>query len=598
MEEKLDLLEESLLALGEENCEHLGEALPRMTRKILDDNSMKPGMKARRLEVLLEDALIAHQFASEGLLNKIDKVLPKKDVERVDLEFEAYWVLRRRLCVWHGDITKLQVDAIVNAANDDGLGCFIPAHRCVDNVIHRAAGPRLRAECARLMDERGRGTLTAGSEPIVTQGYRLPAANVIHVTGPLVSGGGGEGVPTAKDAEMLAKSYEQCLDVALERGFRSIAFPCISTGLFGYPSSDAARVVVRAVMNWLESHNDADMLVILDVFANKDVRAYERALLAPSKPDDMQIASQWLKDADAVLICAGAGASGNKGELVYTNPDDFAKYYPWLLPFGYKTSYDCMGLMADPKVPDAYKRAYFFAHAMNQRFVFQPNPSYPELLSQLGDKDYFVYTSNVDGCFERAGFDKSKIYTPQGDWMWMQCEKPCRRDSYWPAKPVLDRVVPLVPDINEMPLCPVCHRKPAPNVRGGSYFTHAPHDAAQDAFLRWIDQQIDKKLCILEVGVGFNTPTVTRLPMEQICREFPRSKLVRVNPNDYEIPSDINKRALGLCKQWSAQLVTSLFSFDEKLRDNTNESQFPDSNAGGWSAYTFDWRSALASLRT
>lgn len=622
--ENIAQLREALGLLGAEN-ERLRRPINQAVQDIEDDfGSESASVKRQRLEELLGDALIAQESASPELLTKIDEVLPTGppsaalvDVER--LRKEAYWV-DERLCLWLGDITLCAVDAIVNAANENGLGCFIPKHKCVDNVIHRAAGPRLRAECIERMQERpgGIGSLVAGSNPIVTQGHRLPSRYVIHVTGPNVAG-----VPTPSDAKKLAASYRNCLDTALSLGLESIAFPCLSTGLFGYPSDRAAKVALAALREWLAKHADAKMVVVFDLFADADVRAFERQLFGGSHTagdgvsNAIAVASTWLRQADAVLICAGAGMSGNEGEMVYTNPTDFKRCYPWLVPYGYTTAYECMGLMKDSRVPDQLKRSYLVAHANNQRYRFLPNPGYEALLAQLHSKDYFVYTSNVDGCFVRAGFDDKRIYTPQGDWMYMQCEKPCTRDSYWLAKPDIDRVVTSVPDVPDslLPRCSRCGRKAVGNVRGGSWFTHAPHDQAQDRFLAWVDRQLrtgssddespGNKLVILEVGVGFNTPTVTRLPMEQICRENSNVALVRINPQDFKVPRDLKDRAVGIAMGWTADVATALFAPPHDGQSATETPLITTNKfglrrhppAGSSSSGSFDWHAMLTSLR-
>jgi len=333
---------------------------------------------------------------------------------------------------------------------------------------------------------------------------------------------------------------------------------------------------------------------------------------------DLSKAAAWLQEADAVLICAGAGMSGNAGEMVYTNPSDFARYYPWLLQYGYLSCYECMGMFGDPNVPEAIKRTYMVAHAWNQRYKFAPNPSYEALLAPLQamGKDYFVFTSNVDGCFERAGFDAQRIYTPQGDWSFMQCERACTRNSYWKATAQLEELAPLAPHIPEssLPKCPKCGRGALGSVRGGSWFTHAPYDEAQDRFLEWMQTQQEKavssssgrsrrfKLAILEVGAGFNTPIVTRLPMEQICRETAEAVLVRINPKNSEVPEDLEGRgkALGLPCGWSPELARSLF--EPAVRDLAPPpvAAAPAAAKGSRRAargQQVDWKAVLRSLR-
>jgi O-acetyl-ADP-ribose deacetylase (regulator of RNase III) len=184
-----------------------------------------------------------------------------------------------RIAVWRGDIRRLAVDAIVNAANEQGLGCFEPAHMCIDNVLHRAAGPRLREACRAAMSSRPLGLL-AGSPPIVTPGFALAAAHVCHVTGPCVDRHAP--IPVAAQ-QQLASCYSAVLDAAAARGFSSVAFCCISTGLFGYDSGAAAVVASTTVRDWLLAHNGAAggsslRLVVFDVFTEADVDAYSAAI--------------------------------------------------------------------------------------------------------------------------------------------------------------------------------------------------------------------------------------------------------------------------------------------------------------------------------
>lgn len=183
------------------------------------------------------------------MLQAIDVVLTHEAAARPIVEADDLpgTALDPRLSLVRADITTVRADAIVNAANAALLGCFNPHHRCVDNVIHSAAGPLLREDCAEIMARRGRpeppGTAT------VTPGHHLPASHVIHTVGPIV-----EGEPTAQQQELLARSYRSCLAAAAERGMQSIAFCCLSAGVFGYPKPAAATIAVRTVLETLPSH--------------------------------------------------------------------------------------------------------------------------------------------------------------------------------------------------------------------------------------------------------------------------------------------------------------------------------------------------------
>lgn len=181
------------------------------------------------------------------------------------------------LSLWQGDITRLRVDAIVNAANSRMLGCFVPMHTCIDNCIHTFAGVQLRAECARQMDalrERfGADYEQPTAVPMLTDGYNLPAKKVVHIVGPIVSGG-----LTAALERDLENCYLNTLDLCAENGLRSVAFCCISTGVFRFPANRAAGIAVHTVEDWLAAHSGAMERVIFNVFSDADRAIYEALL--------------------------------------------------------------------------------------------------------------------------------------------------------------------------------------------------------------------------------------------------------------------------------------------------------------------------------
>lgn len=178
--------------------------------------------------------------------------------------------LDARLSLWRGDITTLAIDAIVNAANSRMLGCWVPGHYCIDNAIHSFAGVQLRLECARLMRRQGYEEPTGRAK--VTPAYNLPAQYVIHTVGPVANGH-----PSARDRELLAQSYASCLDAAIAIGCKSIAFCCISTGVFGFPQEEAAEIAVRTVRKWLDAH-EPNLHVVFNVFGPKDEEIYRELL--------------------------------------------------------------------------------------------------------------------------------------------------------------------------------------------------------------------------------------------------------------------------------------------------------------------------------
>ncbi len=171
------------------------------------------------------------------------------------------------LYLWQGDITRLKCGAIVNAANSGMTGCYIPCHRCIDNCIHTFAGIQLRLECAEMMRKQGH------EEPVgtakVTKAYNLPCSYVIHTVGPAV---GNE--VTEEDERLLQSCYFSSMEAAELNNVESIAFCCISTGVFHFPPEHAARIAVRSVRAWKEE-NHSSMKVIFNVFTDKDRKIYE-----------------------------------------------------------------------------------------------------------------------------------------------------------------------------------------------------------------------------------------------------------------------------------------------------------------------------------
>ena len=179
-----------------------------------------------------------------------------------------------KISVWQGDITRLQVGAIVNAANSQMLGCFHPCHGCIDNAIHSAAGIELREACSQYMEHRkvqyGKEYEEPTGRAVLTEGYNLPAEYVIHTVGPIVYGN-----LTEKLKEDLRNCYKNILKCCVEHGIRSVAFCCISTGEFHFPNDEAARIAVAEVRKYLEKHQEDFDRVIFNVFKDVDRELYE-----------------------------------------------------------------------------------------------------------------------------------------------------------------------------------------------------------------------------------------------------------------------------------------------------------------------------------
>lgn len=175
-----------------------------------------------------------------------------------------------RLVLWRGDITTLKIDAIVNAANSALRGCFIPCHSCVDNIIHSVSGIQLRLACDRIMNEQGHDEPTGKAK--ITPAYNLPSRFVLHTVGPIVSGR-----LTETHCRQLADCYSSCLELAADRGLKSIAFCCISTGEFHFPQRKAAEIAVRTVIDYLDADTRIEK-VVFNVFKQEDRDIYRELL--------------------------------------------------------------------------------------------------------------------------------------------------------------------------------------------------------------------------------------------------------------------------------------------------------------------------------
>ena len=175
--------------------------------------------------------------------------------------------------IWQGDITRIKVDAIVNAANSQMLGCFHPLHKCIDNAIHSAAGVQLREECHQLMFQQGHEEPTGQAK--ITKAYNLPCKHVIHTVGPIIP----NGIPTDFQKEQLASCYRNIMACADENGLESIAFCCISTGEFRFPNKLAAEIAVKTVSDYLSTHPNTSLKhIVFNVFKDIDKDIYQRLL--------------------------------------------------------------------------------------------------------------------------------------------------------------------------------------------------------------------------------------------------------------------------------------------------------------------------------
>lgn len=208
--------------------------------------------------------------ASPEFLRVQDAYLQKALAEKGITDADALDDVRRGISLWRGDITTLKCDAIVNAANSALLGCFCPNHGCIDNAIHTYAGVQLRLACNDMMARQGHDEAVGTAK--ITPAFNLPSRYVLHTVGPYV-----DSRVTRRDQALLASCYRACLDLAEQKGLRSVAFCCISTGEFHFPGELAARIAIQTVGEH-EAVRQNRIRVIFNVFKEQDESIYRRLL--------------------------------------------------------------------------------------------------------------------------------------------------------------------------------------------------------------------------------------------------------------------------------------------------------------------------------
>ncbi|CAI7581966.1 unnamed protein product [Penicillium viridicatum] len=398
-----------------------------------------------------------------------------------------------RLSCWKGDITTLtDITAIVNAANAQLEGCFRPKHRCIDNVIHAAVGPRLRDACHSLIEDQGHIEPVGSAK--VTPGFRLPASWVLHTVGPQL--------------------HRSCFLLHINGTIRLPIRNC--------------RRNCRGYSCILPSSQPSQSLQISSQIPNAAVTK----------------ARTWINEASNLIISAGAGLSAATG-LDYTSTALFDKHFHAFTAKGLRRLYDVFGHV-DWDIP-GHKWGYYFLH-LNMVRSWPTSPVYSNLRELVGQfpSKYFIRTSNADGFFLKNGFDPEFISTPQGQYGFLQCFNKCRPDAVFPSDPLVDAALPFIDpvtrvltDSTKIPHCPFCGGEATICVRGGHYFNAGPFRAQNmkwDRFLKGLDRhQLGESdgsatTVILELGVGLNTPGVLRCPNENLVigSESQGFRLIRV----------------------------------------------------------------------
>jgi len=274
-----------------------------------------------------------------------------------------------------------------------------------------------------------------------------------------------------------------------------------------------------------------------------------RAHPADDRPErQMQQIAQWLTESDRVLIGAGAGLSAAAG-IDYTDQVGFAERYPSLVKRGLRAAYQMIGYS---ELPEAAFWGYWADHVNEVRFSDRRSTVNEELFELVRAKNWFVLTSNVDALFARNGFDPHNVCAIQGDFAFLQCLVPCTT-TVWDSAPsvralvgAIDPATQEVRDSALIPRCPHCGGTVFFNVRGGGWFVEDHLRADFDRLRTWVKEGSAERLLVLDIGSGFNTPSVVRWPMERVADAFPTSRFVRINLHDAEIPDGLANRGMSV----------------------------------------------------
>lgn len=279
----------------------------------------------------------------------------------------------------------------------------------------------------------------------------------------------------------------------------------------------------------------------------------------PVSPRTFDRVAELLRSAEKVLVGAGAGLTAAAG-IDYTDAAAFEKVFPFMLRHGVTTQMDAIGRF---DWPPSLLWGYWATHVSHVRFTPPPGDVYDRLLTLLVSKDHFVLTSNVDCLFTRSGLSEDRIFTPQGNYAFYQCRRPCVR-RVWEFEPVMrsllarqDPQTGEVADPAAHPRCPNCGGPVFLNVRIDAGMVETPYVEQGKRLQRWLGSVGNGRLLMLEVGAGFNTPGVVRWPMERIAQRFRHAHLVRINPAHAEVPLSLAEKSTAL-KTGAGEVVAEL----------------------------------------
>lgn len=276
-----------------------------------------------------------------------------------------------------------------------------------------------------------------------------------------------------------------------------------------------------------------------------------------------------IKNDEYIVIGAGSGLTASGG-INYGDEELFKKWFPEYSKMGLKNILELQSVFWDLTEKNVRSYwGYWAKHIKNIRYNTPATKPYLTLMELLKNKEYFIASTNVDSQFEKAGFSSEKIFAPQGNYGLFQCSKPCTQDVY-DNKEMIDTMINNMGDSlkikeEDIPRCPKCGGFLVPNLRVDDTFVQEPHFSNVSKYEEFVREAKDKKLVLLELGVGYNTPGIIRYPFENITYNYPLANLIRINMSDAGVPTEIEKKAVSICEDIGKTLSDILNYSCERL---------------------------------
>ncbi|ELC8443759.1 NAD-dependent protein deacetylase, SIR2 family [Clostridium perfringens] len=256
-----------------------------------------------------------------------------------------------------------------------------------------------------------------------------------------------------------------------------------------------------------------------------------------------------IEDADAIVIGIGAGMTASGG-INYIDQKTVKELFPEYYNLGFKSIMEIQS--AFWKLSEENKLSYWgywSRHIDKIRYKTELLAPYKNLVKIISNKNYFICTTNADGQTQKSGFDKDKIFAPQGNYDVFQCIVPCSRDEVYSNESMVKDMVASINENNQIdekfiPKCPKCGNYLIPNLRCDDKFVENPHMYNLDQYRNFIMNNIDKNIVFIELGVGFNSPGIIRFPFEQITYSSPNATLIRINKGMAMVPKEIESKSI------------------------------------------------------